>query len=371
MKILSFSHDGSLYGAQRSLIGLLHGLQQRGHDVSLAIPNAGPLADYAREQNINAQVLPYPFLSSKPLRALNFILRYPGAARRIRKLVRKTQPDIVHFNTVACMTPAVALRKSRIPRVWHIRETTVPFIKIVTGLIKHWSDAVIANCRFSAKAYPGLLDLQSTRIVHNGLDLEAPDVSESERVRAEFRWSEGDFVALFAGQLRRHKDPIALVKAVAAARSQGVAVKACIAGDGPVLGDLITEVTRHNLADSIALAGFREDLPALISAADIVVCPSLVEPFPRIGLEAMALGKPMIATHVGGIPEQVVDGETGILIPPGDTAALKQALIELAQNREKCEALGRAAKLRHGMHFSESVYAGGVEEVFRKLLTDQ
>ncbi len=368
MKILSFSHDGNLYGAQRSLIGMLRGLQQRGHDVSLVIPGKGPLTDYARKLNIQAQILPYPFPSLKPLRALNFILRYPGAARRIRKLVRKTQPDIVHFNTVACMTPAAALRNAGIPRVWHIRETTVPAIKIVTGLIKHWSDAVIANCRYSAKAYPGLHDLQSTHIVHNGLDLEAPDKTEGARIRAEFHWSPDDFVALFAGQLRPHKDPITLVKAVAAARSQGVAVKACIAGDGPVLGDLITEVTGHNLVDSIALAGFREDLPALISAADIVVCPSLVEPFPRIGLEAMALGKPMIATHVGGIPEQVVDGETGILFPPRDIAALKEALIELAQNREKCETLGRAAKLRHGMHFSESVYAGGVEAAFRKLL---
>ncbi len=368
MKILSFSHDGTLYGAQRSLIGMLRGLQRRGHEVTLVIPFEGPLADYARGQNIPAIILSFPFLSLKPVRFSNFLMRYPGAARRIRKLVREIEPDIVHFNTAACMTPAAALRKARVPRVWHIRETTVPHIKTVAGRIKRWSDAVIVNSRNSAEAYPGLLDLESTHIVHNGLDLEAPDKTEGEKVRAEFHWSPDDFVALFAGQLRPHKDPLAFVKAVAAARSQGVAVKACIAGDGPLLGDLITEVTRHNLADSIALAGFREDLPALISAADIVVCPSLVESFPRIGLEAMALGKPMIATHVGGIPEQVVDGETGILFPPRDIAALKEALVELAENRDKCEALGRAAKLRHGMHFSESVYAGGVEAAFRKLL---
>jgi glycosyltransferase involved in cell wall biosynthesis len=371
MKILSFSHDGTLYGAQRSLIGLLRGLQRRGHDILLAIPSAGPLMEHAREQNIPARIIPYPFPSTKPLRALKFVLTYPVAARRIRRLVNDLRPDIVHFNTAACISPAAALRKAPVKRVWHIRETTIPFLRKVAGWIKRWSDTVIVNSRNSAEAYPGLLASERTHIVHNGLDLEVPDKSEGERVRLELDFSREDFIALFAGQLRAHKDPLLFVEALAEARSRGAEINACIAGDGPLLDKLKEEVNHRGLAEAVRITGFRSDLPALIAASDIVVCPSLAESFPRIGLEAMALGKPMVATYAGGIPEQVVNGETGILFPPGDSKAFAEALIELAGDREKLERLGSAAALRHKMHFTESKYAEGVEEVFDRLLDEK
>jgi glycosyltransferase involved in cell wall biosynthesis len=368
MRILSFSHDGTLYGAQRSLVGLLRGLQRRGHEILLAIPAPGALQDHALQQGTPARIVPYPFPSTKPLRALQFILGYPAAARRIRRLVNDVEPDIVHLNTAACLTPAAALRNSKIKRVWHVRETAIPHIKTVAGRIERWSDAVIVNSRNSAGAYPGLLEGKRTHIVYNGLDLEPPDESAGERIRREFGFSGEDFVALFAGQLRPHKDPLLFVTALAAAHSGNTKIKALIAGDGPLLGRIEAEIAVRGLTEAVRIAGFRPDLPALIAAADVVVCPSLAESFPRIGLEAMALGKPMIATYVGGIPEQVVDGETGILFPPGDSRALAQALVELAGDRRILDRLGSAAALRHRMHFTESKYAEGVEEVLTRLL---
>jgi len=367
MKILSFSHDAELYGAQRSLLGLLRGLRRRGHEVILALPDEGSLAEEANRSGINFRVLSYPYPSSRPLRAFRFILRYPHAAASIRSLVRELSPDLVHFNTAACVAPAAALARHKLPKIWHLREAA-PFRKLMSRMIARWSDAVIFNCQHIASAYPHLRAGETGAVVYNGLEVVQPSAGEIEIERREFGWDENDVVALFAGQLRPHKDPLALIEALAAARSRGVEIKGCVAGKGPLLPVLKRKVSHLGLDEQVSIAGFRGDAIALMAAADIVVCPSLVEPFPRVGLEAMALGLPVVASAVGGIPEQVAHGETGLLFPPGDREKLAEALIKLAGDPQLRKALGDAGKQRHRTLFSEEAYSAGVEKVMQQLV---
>ena len=367
MRILSFSHDGNLYGAQRSLLGLLRGLRRRGHEVQLVLPESGDLSGAAEDEEIPVRVICYPYPSTRPLRAIHFLRCYPRAARKIRKLVEDSAPDIVHFNTAACFAPAAALKKAKIARLWHIREAA-PLRRVLSKYIRRWSNAIIFNCSHIAEVYPSLKDLASSAVVHNGLDIQRPSADEINAVRNEFGWTESNVVVTFAGQLRPHKDPLAVVEAIAIARRQNVALRACISGEGPLLSQLKRAVERLKIEEYVSLPGFRSDSLAILAASDIVVCPSLVEPFPRVALEAMALGLPVIATEVGGIPEMVADGETGLLFPAGDREAFADALCTLGKDKEKRKELGLAGSVRHRTFFSEDSYAIGVEQVINKLL---
>ena len=369
MRILSFSHDSQAYGAQRSLLGMLRGLRLRDHEVLLVVPSEGPLLELAQEEGIETFVLPYPYPSSKPLRALRFLLGYPGAAAGIRRLAEEVSPDVIHYNTAACVAPAAALRRSLTARVWHLREAA-PYRKRLSLWVLRWCDSAIFNCRHIARQYPVLERISDNAVVHNGIDVAPPRPEEISAVRARFGWREEDYVVVFAGQLRPHKDPMAVVEAVAGVRRKGVPIKACIAGEGPLRAELLQAVAKLELGSMVAVPGFHEDPLTLIAAADVMVCPSLEEPFPRVGLEAMALGKAVVATTVGGIPEQVVQGETGILVPPGDRDALTSALISLSLDATMREQMGRAGAERHAMHFTESAYAAGVEAVMRRLVSN-
>ena len=369
MRILSFSHDSELYGAQRSLVGMLRGLRLRDHEVMLAVPSDGPLIDLAQEEGIETVTLPYPYPSSRPLRALRFLLAYPGAAAGIRRLAEEVSPDVIHYNTAACVAPAAALRRSLTAKVWHLREAA-PHRKRLSRWVLRWCDSAIFNCRYIARQYPLLERISANTVVHNGIDVLPPRPEEIAAVRAEFGWREGDYVVVFAGQLRPHKDPMAVVEAVATGRRRGVPIKACIAGEGPLRGELKGAIASLELDSMVAVPGFHNNPLALIAASDVLVCPSLEEPFPRVGLEAMALGKPVVATTVGGIPEQVAQGETGILVPPGDKGAFASALISLSIDSEMRAEMGSAAAERHAMHFTESAYAAGVEAVMLRLVSN-
>jgi len=125
-------------------------------------------------------------------------------------------------------------------------------------------------------------------------------------------------------------------------------------------------IDRLGLADTVIFAGQRDDLPQVLNTLDIFVLPSWTEGFGRANLEAMAAGKPVVSTNVGGIPEVVVDGETGILVPPHDPTTLAQAVIRLAEDETLRNKMGRAG-LKRAKNFSIGKMIDGAVAVYDKL----
>jgi glycosyltransferase involved in cell wall biosynthesis len=144
-----------------------------------------------------------------------------------------------------------------------------------------------------------------------------------------------------------------------------------IAGTGPLGGDLAKELARRGLAERVRLIGFRSDIPALLAAADLFCLTSRREGVPVSILEAMAAGKAVVATEVGGVSELVVSGETGLLAPAEDDAALAGALLALFGDRERAIALGRAGQERARAHFTLDRAAGEIGAVYRELVAEQ
>lgn len=152
-------------------------------------------------------------------------------------------------------------------------------------------------------------------------------------------------------------------------RLGGVNASVCLVGDGPLSESLTAEIRDRGLDDCVFMTGYRDDVPRVLAASDIFALPSFWEGTPRVILEAMASGLPVVATDIAGIPEQVVEGETGYLVEPGDSAALAERLEQLITDSALRARMGKRGRER-ATRFSESAMVEQVDQLYTELLTD-
>ncbi len=183
---------------------------------------------------------------------------------------------------------------------------------------------------------------------------------KSERPRAEVRSAmdvgPDAFVVSFIGGLRPPKRPQAFAAALAAPALAGLGVHGLVVGDGPLRPAVESEA--RVAAGRVHVLGERRDVDDLLSASDAACLVSDTEALPMAILEAMSAGLPVVASNVGGIPDAVVDGETGILVERGDDEALVAALAALASDRARASSLGAAGRARYEQLFSAARMVG-------------
>ena len=151
-----------------------------------------------------------------------------------------------------------------------------------------------------------------------------------------------------------HKGHRFLLEALALLRSEFPNVRATLIGDGPALGETLDLANRLGVSDAVIFAGFRplKEMLQILNTTDILVHPSLMEGMPYVILHAMSLGKPVIATPVGGIPEVVLHEKTGFLIPVNNSFALANAIRELLINTNRAREMGTAGEKRYDKNFT-------------------
>jgi glycosyltransferase involved in cell wall biosynthesis len=181
------------------------------------------------------------------------------------------------------------------------------------------------------------------RVIPNGIPEPRPS-RPREETRKALSLAPDDFVVVLVAALRPEKRAGLFVDAVARARAVDGRIRGVVVGDGPELQRVRALADGTN--GGVVMTGERADVPDLMLAADAVCLTSYAEALPMAVLEAMAVGRPVIATGVGGIAEAVVDGETGLLVHSGDAGEYADAIVELAGNEERREAMGRAALAR-------------------------
>jgi glycosyltransferase involved in cell wall biosynthesis len=188
----------------------------------------------------------------------------------------------------------------------------------------------------------------------NGVDLalfESAARSKQDVMR-EFGWASSDPLVVSVGRLVEEKNYPLLVDSIAAVRERIPTIRCVIAGKGRRREEIDSRIREAGLGGNVRLAGSRSDIVDLLHAADVFVLPSLREGFPVSLIEAMACGKAIVATDVGGIPDAISDGENGILVEPGDARPLTEAIQKLLADRALTERLGRAALATAGEKFS-------------------
>jgi glycosyltransferase involved in cell wall biosynthesis len=203
----------------------------------------------------------------------------------------------------------------------------------------------------------------SIRVIPNGIPEMIPDRGREE-VRAELGLDVDCFVATLVATLRPEKRAELFVDAVVAAHDADSRVRGLVVGDGPEM----ETVRRHVAAGqgAVEILGERADIPELMNASDVIGLSSVAECLPLTVLEAMALSRPVIGTDVGGMAEPVADGETGLLVPAGSSAALASAILELSRDPARAAAMGAAGRRR----YEDAYTLGAMVESYSTLFRD-
>lgn len=372
-RLLFVNHVAEIAGAEESLLALLGGLDRTRVSPVVASPE-GALAEAVRALDVPCHVLPLGRLrrSANPLRVLGSWLALRRRRGALQDIARRAGARLIHANSTTaqlCAGPVAAAMG--LPCVWHVRDLSR--LWPVGRFCARHAQAVIA-CSGAVARHVREATGAEAHVIHNGLDADAFASSARGRdnIRSELGLPPDAFVAAQAGQIvpwKRHEDFLrALARPACAERG----VVGLIVGDDlfgehrPLIRKL--QGLAAGLGDRLRFLGWRDDMAAVLGAADALVVPSDAEPFGRVALEAMAVGKPVVGSRAGGLPEIVLHEETGLLTPPRAPGDLAAALARLADDRSLARCLGEAGARRVRDVFGVREHARAVQAVYDALL---
>ena len=330
-------------GAQAYVAALAPALAER-FDVVVAAHGEGPLRDAVRRSGGRYVALRHVRRALGPRDVLGLL--------ELVVLLRRERPAVLHANSSkAGILGRAAAALTGVPvRVFTAHGWAFGARRGLASALYRWADrlarplttAVVCVCESERRA--GLAartcDPAKTWVIHNGVALDgfAPAALDGTPP-----------VIVSVGRLAAPKDPFALVAALARLPTAGF--RAVFVGAGPDHAAVAAAIRGAGLDRAVELAGDRDDVPALLAGADLFVLASRSEGFPMSVLEAMAAGLPVVASAVGGVAEAVADGETGLLVAPGDVDGLARAIERLLADGQLRRAMGSAGRARAAEHF--------------------
>jgi glycosyltransferase involved in cell wall biosynthesis len=202
-------------------------------------------------------------------------------------------------------------------------------------------------------------------VIPYGVNLEKFNLNTKNEIRKEFGLNAKDCVIGVVGRLHPQKGHVYLIDAAVQIVKEFPDTKFVFAGDGDLRHELEERIKARQLEKHFLFVGYRMDIANVMSSFDIFVLPSLYEGLPNVVLEAMASGKPVVATSVDGTVEAVVDGETGYLVQPTDVEALQKALLRLLGDRELARKMGKKGRERVEQIFSLEKQVRSFEELYQ------
>jgi glycosyltransferase involved in cell wall biosynthesis len=238
--------------------------------------------------------------------------------------------------------------------------------KVTSFMVDHYvtvSDSVKEHLIHKANILPGKITT-----IYNGVSPNGKKSRGKCSASGHFGLGPHDKVVLSVGRLHRQKGYDCLIRATATVKREVATVKVLIVGEGEGENDLKNLVKSLDLSKEVIFTGLCLDVGKLYNFTSLFVLPSLWEGMPNAVLEAMAAAKPVVATRVGGVPELVVDGETGILVPPENPEALARAIADLLKNSNQANRMGNAGRIRVQEHFSLTEMVAKTDRLYQKLL---
>lgn len=369
IRVLYLHEFRRIGGAERALLGLADAIRQAGIEPLVALPRRD--AAFAWLESRAIRVVPLTVPRWRHGLCLPWL---PLFLARLRRVVIAADVDVIHVNNYrSAPFGHFVSRWFGVPCVCHVREL-IPADRIRKYRL-HLPEALIAVSDAVAQALvAGGLPRDRVTVVRSGIAPHAaPPEAETLGLRERLGISPHDPVLGIVAHILPHKGYDDLVQALALLLEKLPTVKCLIVGRAPrkrYLQRLLQRAERLSVRDRLIIAGFQEDVAPFLHAMDVFVLPSHTEGLPITILEAMAAGKPVVATAVGGIPEVVRDGETGFLTPPGDPGRLAEAVVRLLEAPPLAKAMGEAGRKRVESIFTLEGEAGQTATIYRKLLAN-
>jgi glycosyltransferase involved in cell wall biosynthesis len=360
------------------------GLAARGHVVRAVLPGDGPLADRLRASGIDVEIIPFGLT-----RRLGEIRRVVSAELRLLRCVRAFRPDVIHAHLIravlACRLASVGDRRA-------LRVTQAPGKSSLLSPRLQWldrrtlfrDDLVMGSCNAIADQYLAL-GARSVAVSYYGCDVRRLDpLTTGAAFRAEFGLGAvptvGMVAHMYSSRLHDLKDmgikghevfldaaPLILQEVPGA---HLFVVGDELAGDGRYRRSLKSRATARGLGGQVHFTGHRTDIASVLAGLDVVVNPSLEESACYTMVEALLMRKGVVASNVGGLPDTVQHGETGLLVPPSDPAALAAAVAELLADPAKRREMGRRGRERCLRQFDIHATVAQVEALYRESLRE-
>jgi glycosyltransferase involved in cell wall biosynthesis len=358
-------------GAERHTVTLLNRLGERGHDVHLA---------YVKAKRAQLERLRLPATGS--VRCLNAHRHLDGfALGTLAHAIETLAPSvIVAANEYALLYATLARwraqSKSPLVVTYHALRAfgAKEWLKLAACRPLFWAaHCAVFVCETQRRQWrPRALFARCNEVIFNGVDVEAfaDRTTPGERavLRRRLELAEGDYVIAMTAALRPEKNHVQLVDAIARLRARGIPARALMIGDGEMRGAIEARARALDILEHVSITGFTHDVRPFVAAADVVALCSFTEALSLAALEAMALGKPVVHSAVGGAAELIAPGTTGFLFPVGDTPALVDRLAVLADAALR-SAMGERARAAVVRSFSESVMVDAYERLLSKLTT--
>ena len=351
-------------GGQRSLSELLPALRDRGIRPLAILPGAGPVSEALASQRLEWADLAVPPLSA------GAGLEACRALARLVRLMRRRGVGLLHSDSPrTALYSGLAARLTHRPHVWHLR-ASLASSALADRLLVSLSDRIIAVSRAAAGRSAATLGCARTRIVPTGLP--PIDFLTRTEARARLALPEDAFVCGVIGRVERDKgrdDALGALPEVRRASPSALLVFLGPCDPQDRWADTcFLRAAAAGLSGAVRLAGEHREAARLLKAFDVVLHPSRHEALPRVLIEALFASVPVVAAGVGGVPEIIESGTSGLLVAPCDPLALGRAAASLARDPEKARRLARAGLLRAHELFGLERMARGILSVYDELL---
>lgn len=367
-----------------SLSALFYANYKRGNDsdIKTEIENLGVRFQLIKQEKpetaekIIKEIFRTLFFFSKNIkRHLVFFVDYHGRIKKnavkISHILKNEKIDLLYMNNQPSsnLEGIIAAKMTNIPSVQHSRiEARLNSLEVKTA------NQVLSRIICVSEGVKNNLVQQGIEaskcvVVCNGIDPETKPGISSQEVKSRWGISDDDIVIGTVGSLIKRKRIADLIEALYIASTKTESrIKCLIVGEGPEKDNLLKLVEKMNLNSMVIFTGFQSDAISYINAMNIFVMTSEKEGLPRVILEAMLMGKPVVASYITGVSELIVDGENGMLVPPGNTGKFAGSIIELIENPGLRKTIGDNARKRIIEMFSIDKYIKGVETVFAEIL---
>src|SRR4030042_3795671 len=343
INILHIYQNSKIGGVQQQLLSLLKAYsRERFNPIFCCL---GPKEELGKE-------IEETKIGFIPLNKLRYNIFSPGIVLELYRLMKKKQIHVVRthryrsnlYGRLAAFLAGVPVIIASV----HDNYRTDKRLKriIMNRILSKITDKIVAvseDVKEDIIRYDRIAP-SKIEVIPNGIDVERfnPEKNTTD-IRKEFSLGENDIVIGFIGRIVPAKGLEYLLNALPYLNEKFKSIKLLIVGEGSLVEELKERAKKNNIFNNILFTGRRRDIPEILASINIFVMPSIAEGFPNALLEAMAMGKPIVATEVGGIPEIVKNGFNGLLVPPRDTVSLSKAIKELISNDQLAAKLGQAA----------------------------